>query len=276
LVSLASIALVLFFLSRYAHSLFYYPDQHNYGHSPQRSGLPYEDVSFKSRDGTLLTGWFVPAVGKAKGTVLHVHGNAGNVSAHWSFVEWLPQRGFNVLTFDYRGFGLSHGKPTPQGLLEDTLSALDYVRSRPDVNAERLLVFAQSLGGNNVIAAVGSGNRAGIQAMVVEATFYSYSAIANDKLPGSGILLSNKFSAARFIAALAPIPLLLLHGTADRVIPFQHSQKLLEKAQPPKELILIPHGEHIAATVEHGDTYQNAIAAFFETALEAASSKALP
>jgi fermentation-respiration switch protein FrsA (DUF1100 family) len=261
---------VSFFLSRHAQSLFYYPDQQDYGTSPQRSGLPYEDVTFKSHDGTPLNAWFVPAVGEAKGTVLHVHGNAGNITAHWPFVEWLPQRGFNVLTFDYRGFGLSPGKPTPEGLFDDTHGALDYMRSHPEVDAERLLVFAQSLGGNNAIAAIGSGNRAGVRAIVVEATFYSYSAIANDVLPGSGLLLRNDYSAERFIAALSPIPLLLLHGTADAVIPFRHSQRLFEKARPPKELLLIPRGGHIAATVDGGDTYRDIIAAFFEAALATA------
>ena len=92
---------------------------------------------------------------------------------------------------------------------------------RPDVDATRLLVFGQSLGGTNAIAAVGSGNRAGVRAIAIESTFFSYSSIASEKVIGAGSLADDTYSAERFVAALSPMPLLLLHGTADAVIPFR-------------------------------------------------------
>src|ERR1044072_7983864 len=82
--------------------LFYYPDGFVYDR-PSRAGLAYEEVTFRSADGTRLSGWFMPAVGEARATVVHFHGNARNISAHWRLVGWLPRRGFNVLVFDYRG-----------------------------------------------------------------------------------------------------------------------------------------------------------------------------
>ncbi|WP_018609830.1 alpha/beta hydrolase [Uliginosibacterium gangwonense] len=251
---------------------FYYPDQLAYG-SPADQGLPFETVSFQSKDGTLLSGWFVPAQGfsrpqDAKGTVIHFHGNAENMSSHWLLVSWLPQRGFNVFVFDYRGYGQSHGSPEPKGVFEDANSAIDYVRQRPDIDPLRLLVFGQSLGGTNAIAAVGAGNRSGVKAVAIEATFYSYSTIANQTLPGAGLLVSDQYSAERYIAKLAPIPLLLLHGTADEVIPYDHAKMLLQQAQPPKTLITVPGGGHIEAmTARFGTTYQDALVRFFEAAL---------
>jgi len=90
--------------------LFYQPDRKIYD-TPDRHGLKYEEVSFQSKDGTGLSGWFVPAVGKPKGTVIHFHGNAQNMTAHFGFVSWLPEQGFNLFVFDYRGYGKSAGKP---------------------------------------------------------------------------------------------------------------------------------------------------------------------
>ncbi|MDR2000562.1 MAG: alpha/beta hydrolase [Zoogloeaceae bacterium] len=251
---------------------FYYPSQTNYG-NPGQNGLKYEDVRFASRDGTQLSGWFVPAADvsdprRVKGTVIHVHGNAENISAHWPLVSWLPSRGYNVFLFDYRGFGHSAGTPNPKGVFEDTQSALDYARTRADVDPQKLLIFAQSLGGNNAIAAVGAGNRAGIRAIAVEGTFYSYAAIANDKLFSAGSLTNNDYSANRYIDKLSPIPLLLIHGTDDPVVSYQHSERLFAAAANPKQLILIRGGNHIdAMTARFGNTYQDLLVAFFDKAL---------
>ena len=74
-------------------------------------------------DGTKLHAWFLPAGGTARGTVLHLHGNAANVSNHLPLVAWMPARGYNVLMLDYRGFGKSEGRPTLDGIVEDALAA---------------------------------------------------------------------------------------------------------------------------------------------------------
>jgi fermentation-respiration switch protein FrsA (DUF1100 family) len=255
-----------------AQGLFYYPDSVLYD-IPTRWGLEYEPVVFRSEDGTRLSGWFIPAAGyanprDAKGTVIHFHGNARNISAHWRLVEWLPRRGFNVFVFDYRGYGTSEGRPEPKGVFEDSSSALDYVRSRRDVDAERLVVFGQSLGGANAIAVIGSGNRAGVKAIAVEATFHSYSSIAHDTLLGAGILMDDTYSPERYVARLAPMPFLLLHGTADSVIPYSHSKRLFARAGEPKRLITVEGGGHTEAlSPRFKTTYQDVLAEFFEAAL---------
>lgn len=232
-----------------AQNAFYYPDHLNYG-TPNEAGLAYQSVEFKSRDGLILHGWFVPAKGfnhpkDALGTVIHFHGNAQNMSAHWHGIKWLPEQGFNVFLFDYRGYGQSQGKPGQQGLFDDSNAALDYVRQRADVDADKLLVFGQSLGGTNAIAVVGAGNRAGVKAVAIESTFSAYSDIANDKIRGAGILLRDTYSSRHYVGKIAPIPLLLLHGTNDSVIPHSHSQTLYDLAQEPKRLILVNGGQHL-------------------------------
>jgi len=265
-------ALLLFLLGGCVQSMFYYPDRVRY-ETPDALGLRYENVRFTSADGTRLSGWFIPAAGRAdakaaKGTVVHFHGNAQNMSSHWRFVAWLPAQDYNVFVFDYRGYGESDGAPEPRGVFEDSNAALDHVRARADVDASRLFVFGQSLGGTNAIAAVGSGNRAGVKAVAIESTFYSYRSIANDKLPGAGLLVGDDYGASKFVAAIAPIPLLLIHGTADMVIPHHHSQRLLADAKKPKQLIEVPGAGHLEPMVapRFAATYRQALTTFFESA----------
>jgi len=223
--------LALLLLTGCVQSAFYHPDRVLYD-SPARLDLKFEQMTFASKDGTRLVGWFIPARGyadpkRAKGTVVHFHGNAQNMSAHWQFVDWLPQRGFNLFVFDYRGYGASQGSPEPKGVFEDSVAALDYVRARPDVDPRRLLVLGQSLGGTNAIAAVGSGERAGV----------------------------------------TPTPLLLLLGTADVVVPYSHSERLFAKAGEPKRLVRIEGGAHIEAfTPRFGGVYRELLIDFFDAA----------
>ena len=187
---------------------------------------------------------------QARGTVVHFHGNAQNMSSHYALVHWLPEHGYNVFTFDYRGFGDSEGKVGFRGMVADADAALNHVRAMPEVDGQRLFVLAQSIGGNKAIAAVGRGNREGIKALVVDSTFYGYDAIANDKFSGSGVLVNDQLSAYRYIAQISPIPLLVLHGTADQVIPYAHGVRLFEQAREPKQFTTIVNGEHITALTQ--------------------------
>jgi len=274
----ALLALPLFLLGGCVESLFYHPDRVRY-ETPAALGLRYEAVRFRSADGTELSGWFIPATGRAdprqaKGTVIHFHGNAQNMSAHWRFVAWLPEEDFNVFVFDYRGYGESEGKPQQRGLFEDSVSAIGHVRSRADVDPTRLLVFGQSLGGTNAIAAVGSGQREGVRAVAIESTFYSYSSIASDTLRGGGVLVGDTYAASNYVAAISPIPLLLIHGTADAVIPLAHSQRLLADAREPRRLVEVEGAGHLEplSAPRYGTTYQRVLLDFFDAALKQAPS----
>nr|WP_245880247.1 alpha/beta hydrolase [Superficieibacter electus] len=263
------LVICVWLLPRVALNFFYYPDNHFYGYRPDI----FERVDFTAKDGTHLTGWFIPSTQSnphdAIATVIHAHGNAGNMTAHWPLVSWLPDRDFNLFMFDYRGYGDSEGTPTPEGLCDDTDSAINYVRQREDVDPNRLVLLGQSLGGNNMIAAVGRGNRQGIKAIAIDSTFLSYSASANDAVPGIGYLLHNDFSAERYIASLSPIPLLLLHGTDDHVIATWHTEKLFDLASEPKQKIIIPGGKHIDVfTSRHGDLYRDKLVEFYRSALK--------
>jgi fermentation-respiration switch protein FrsA (DUF1100 family) len=261
--------------------MFYQPDRMVYD-TPDRHGLRYEGVTFHSRDGTRLSGWFIPAVGTPKGTVIHFHGNSQNMTAHFGFVSWLPAQGFNLFVFDYRGYGTSDGTPDRQGVYEDSLAALDYIAARPDIDHNRLLVLGQSLGGANAVAAVGSRPIAGIRAVVIDSAFASYQGIVRDKIaampllsfvrtPLSHLLISNSLSPDAFIANIAPIPLLIIHGTSDRVVPYSHGKRLFELAREPKQFWTIEGGAHTDAFADPGSPYRQRLVDFFNEALEGSS-----
>lgn len=254
----------------YRYKSFYYPDDEHYD-SPYRAGLDFEEVYFSSADGTRLWGWFIHAKDvdsphQAKGTVIHMHGNAQNMTAHWQLAEWVPLRGYNLFTFDYRGFGMSEGVPEPKGVFEDAVAALDYVRSRADIDVEKLFVFGQSLGGMLAIASA-SASPAGVCAVLAEAPVHSYAMSAKDKMPGMQLALDDTWCAAGRVARLAPVPLLLLHSPSDSVVNYAHSIALLEEAGHPKRLVTIEGGSHIdAMTKRHGSRYQDLMMDFFEAA----------
>lgn len=248
---------------------FYFPDRIKYD-SPARAGLPFEPVSFSSSDGTHLSGWFIPAVGvaphQAKGSVIHMHGNAQNMTAHWAYAEWLVHQGYNLFTFDYRGYGNSHGSPEPQGMLEDAIAALDHMRRRSDIDTTRLFVFGQSLGGMLAIAAAASSPQ-GIRAVLAEAPVHSYSAWAEDQMPEKELALDDTHCASSYVAKLTPIPLLLIHSLTDRVVPYSHSTQLFAEAGEPKHLETLTEGEHNDAMTEHhGTRYQDLALTFFAKA----------
>lgn len=259
-------------------NVFFFPYR---GHvqTPGQLGLKYEDVYFSAADGTRLHGWFLPAQDKAAGTILFLHGNAENVSTHIMSVRWLPERGFNMFLLDYRGYGASAGKPTLAGVQDDVDSALRMLIVRPDVDADRLVVFGQSLGGAVAIYNVArSPYRRHIRALVVESAFSSHRRITREKLSDFWLTwpfqyplswtVSDKYSPSRVVADISPIPLLIIHGDRDPIVPLHHGQSLFERAREPKQLWIVPGGGHIQAFQSQG--YRDRFVAWLTQALSAA------
>jgi fermentation-respiration switch protein FrsA (DUF1100 family) len=266
--------------------MFYYPDKTVHD-TPDKHGLKYEEVTFFSKDGTRLSGWFVPAVGEAKGTVVHFHGNDQNMTSHFGFVSWLPAEGFNLFLFDYRGYGTSEGKPDRQGLYDDSLGALDYIEQRPGMKHNRLLVLGQSLGGANAIVALGSKPRPTVRAVAIDSSFSSYRWIVRDKMaetpplswfsrPLSYTLVRDGLSPQDYVGRIAPTPLLIMHGTADTVIPYHHGRHLFDLAGQPKYFWSIKGGTHTSALEDPASSYRKKLVEFFNEALECSTVTARP
>jgi len=202
--------------------LFFYPVRGEYEAPPWA-----EDVWFES-DGRRLHGWFYPAqrpgddTGPAP-TIVHVHGNAFNISRHRDFVEFLPPAGFNVLIFDYRSYGKSEKGPLRRdGLVTDAQAAIDYVMSREDVDPERVGVYGLSLGGTIGLAAASEDER--VRAVVSVATCSTWKGVARDYIPLLGPwLIAPGRDAVDSVARLGDRPLLILHGTSDSIVNHRHA-----------------------------------------------------
>ncbi len=257
-------------LSGCVERMFFYPDRVQYTR-PADYGLAHEDLAITTADGVRLHGWWLPAQGAARGSVLHLHGNAANVSNHLPLVAWLPPAGFNVLMVDYRGFGASEGAPTLDGVVEDGLAALRHLRSRSDVDPQRLIVFGQSLGGATALRVL-ARDAGGVRLAIIDSAFASYRGVARDAAVGS-IVLAPFAPLARLLpdAASDPVtaasqlrlPLLFVHGTADQVIPPKHSERLHAAASEPKRLIAAPGARHMEALMRR-DVQAQVLAAMLE------------
>jgi uncharacterized protein len=239
--------------------LFFQPHS-NLIDTPAQHGMAYQVENFQAADATALNAWFLPATRKAeekaKATVLFLHGNAENISTHFRNVAWLPAAGYNVLALDYRGYGASEGTPSLAGVQLDIDAAMLHLLARPDVDPDRIVIIGQSLGGALAIHYTAhSAYRSHIRAIIIDSAFSDYRLIVKEKMAGlfltwplqwlPWLTIDNNYSPAASVSALSPIPLLLIHGDRDVVVPQHHSLRLFELAQEPKTLLIVPGAGHI-------------------------------
>ena len=236
-------------------NMFFYPDRVTYTR-PEQFRLRFEDLRFDS-GGDRLHGWWLPATtATALGSVLHLHGNAANISNHLPLVAWLPHAGFNVLMFDYRGFGKSEGKPTLAGIVDDAAAALAELRRRPGIDAHRLVVFGQSIGGATALRLL-ARDSAGVRLAIIDSAFDSYRTIARNAALESVVLAPLLPLALPLLppaeddpASALPsvrVPLVFVHGTHDQVIGIAHSERLYAAAAAPKRLLRAEGALHMEA-----------------------------
>jgi len=224
--------------------------------TPETFGLAYEEVRFKTGDGFALFGWFLPAQGDAAGTIVFLHGNAENISTHVSAIAWLPPRGVNVFLIDYRGYGASAGSPSLTGAQRDIDAAMQTLLARSDIDTNRIVVYGQSLGGALAAYNVAySPYRDHVRALVVDSAFSSYTGITREKLAATwltwpfqwlaSLTVDESFSPLPAMKLISPIPLLVIQGDQDAIVPDHHGKRLYDAALEPRQLWIIPGAGHI-------------------------------
>lgn len=233
-------------LTGVAESIAYWPSR-----EPFATPAIYEDVWIATDDGLRLHAWFMPARGLAPGeqapAILHVHGNAGNISSHQSFSDFLTLRGFHVLIFDYRNYGRSDpGRTRRPQLLADTRAALDALLARPEVDPDRVGVLGVSLGAAFALETAAADPR--VRAVATVSAFSGWQSIASDVLPIVGpLLIRPGVDATTAAPRLADRPLLIMHGERDEIIPLRHAAIIHAaaiQAGVPAELWTHPRGDH--------------------------------
>ncbi len=223
--------------------------------------LSAKTVTLHSKDGTKLSAWEIDSVqarknhpeiaapkdlrpGETRGIALQFHGNAENMTTHYRFQMWLLFEGWDVLTFDYRGYGMSGGSASNlKGIGEDGVAALEWANKIAKEKNLPLVVFGQSLGASVAVAALSETGPDQMKLFVVDSAFYSFTSIAREKLSSvwflwpfqwlGWLLVSDELSAgpklekvkSPHLGAYAA-PAIFLHSINDPIVSNRQGEKL--------------------------------------------------
>lgn len=162
----------------------------------------------------------------------------------------------NVLMVEYRGYGRSEGTPSEQGLMYDAECAVEYIRSRSDINTQKVFLFGRSLGGAVCIHLFQKYGHM-LRGMIVENTFLSIPKMIDVLFPALRyvkFLSRNKWPSEERIQRIGKrAPVLFLAGGADELVPHQHMQELYRLCPSKlKELVVFPHGKHNETWLQPG------------------------
>jgi len=223
-------------------------------HTPSEVGLEFEDIFFTARDGVRLNGWFVPHR-EARSTLIWFHGNAGNIGHRVENIKWLHDRlPMNIFIFDYRGYGRSQGLPSEEGTYLDGAAALELMRKKLGADgAKKMILFGRSLG---AAVATEMATRFESQGLILESPFVSIAAMARVLFPflPIGPLLRTQYDVRATIKKIK-VPLLVLHGDRDEIIPFEQGKLVFEAAPEPKRFFAIAGANHNDTVIVGGESY---------------------
>lgn len=233
--------------------MIFYPTKNQY-YSPESLGVEHEEVFFKTRDGLRLHGWWLNSDGPKKANIIFVHGNAQNITAHIASVAWLTKKGFDVFLFDYRGYGLSQGSTNIDGVISDTMDAIEYGSARSLKENKPVFVLGQSLGASlSIYAVANSPVKKTLKSLIVVDAFADYHQITQETLSKSwfswlfqwplSLMINNDYSPLEVVAKISPTPIVILHSPDDEVISYRHGKSLYKKAKKPKSFVKVV-GKH--------------------------------
>lgn len=262
----AYISVCLLLVWRQARFIFF--PQATLEKTPETLDLPYETVwipvTASKHKPEHLHGWWIPAHQPNGKVLLYLHGNASNIGANVEHASRFHHLGFSVLLFDYRGYGQSEGGfPSEQQVYADAEAAWHYLVHQRGISPEQIVIYGHSLGGAIAIELATRYPQA--SGLIVESSFTSIQAMAAYQplfrfLP-IGLLLHQRFTSIAKVSSLN-MPVLFIHGTADRDVPFTMSEQLFAAAPEPKRLWLVPNGEHNNNAKTAGEAYFQIIREF--------------
>ena len=218
------------------NSLLYFPSRAII-ETPDRAGLDYREVGIRTDDGERLHGWWMRARTDPLGHLLLCHGNAGNVGDRVLHAALLTATGFDVLLFDYRGYGRSSGRPSEEGTYRDARAALRCLLEQAGVDPARVFFLGESLGGAVALDLALERPPAGL---VLLSTFTGVRELGRLHYPFvPASLIPDAYRTLRRIHEL-DAPLLVLHGDRDEIVPLSQGRALFEAAPGPKRMHVFP------------------------------------
>ncbi len=241
-----------------------YQPVRDYAGTPADRGLEFEDVwlTVKGAQGEAsarVHGWWLPARGPDAPTLLYLHGTRGSLGRNLYRIARWRDLGFAVLAIDYRGFGRSDGElPSETEVYADAQAAWEYLRRR-EPDPQRRFLYGHSLGG--AVAIEVASHNGDVAGLIVESSFTSMSDMAARSkygfLPVDLVLTQHFDSLAKITSVSAPV--LFIHGTDDRYVPPEMSERLFQMAREPKRLLLVEDAGHNDASMRVIERYPEAI-----------------
>lgn len=240
--------------------LVFIPNDRTLVGTPGERGLPHQEVWLATADGERLHAWRV-GPREARFSLIHCHGNAGNISHRLDLLEWLVDLGLEVLIFDYRGYGRSGGRPSEASTYQDARAAWDWLTGARGRAPERILLHGHSLG---AAVALELATQVPARALILEAPFTSVPDLGAELYPWLPVrrLARIQYDNRARVGRLS-MPLLLMHSPQDEIIPFRHGQTLYAAAPQPKRFLSL-RGGHNEAWWLSRDAYRQELRAFMD------------
>jgi fermentation-respiration switch protein FrsA (DUF1100 family) len=221
--------------------LLYHPSRNQL--VPEAIGLSgVEVVNLATDPSEKLIAWYSPPQ-SGKPTILFFHGNGGDISGRGERFAFYQEAGFGVMFLSYRGYGNSTGSASEAGLIADAEAAYDWLAAKGHP-ADHIVLVGESLGTG---VAIQIASRRPVAALILEAPFTSAADVARLSywwLP-VGLLMKDQFRSLDLIPSLN-VPLLVLHGTDDGIVPFKMGEMLYAAAREPKEFVAMSDGTHVS------------------------------
>ena len=230
--------LVLIFI--FQRNLMYHPDENNY--SGDKLEVDIKKVKIKTYDGIDLLGWFHKKDLKKFKTIVYFHGNAGKLENRIHKLNHFKDIDVNFLIIAWRGFSGNDGKPSEEGLYIDGNSVIKWLKNL-GLLEEDIIIYGESLGTGVATEIAQNNNFAGL---VLETPFTSMTEAAKNFYPyiPVGILLKDKYENDKKISNIN-IPVLVMHGEADQIVPFWMGKKIYEIANQPKYSYFTKYDDHM-------------------------------
>lgn len=210
-------------------------------------------IKLTTRNNTQISAVYLPDP-NAIYTVLYSHGNGSDLGTSRPVLETIQRIGFSVFAYDYQGYGTSQGTPSELNTYQDIDAAYAYLTTVLSIPANRIILYGFSVGsGPSIDLAV----RQPVAGMILEGVFTSAFRVVT-YFP---ILLFDRFNNISKIKSIN-YPLLFIHGTADRIIPYHQGKTLYEHANQPKQFLTIPGADHNNLIAIAGTRYEQALRDF--------------
>jgi pimeloyl-ACP methyl ester carboxylesterase len=258
LLLLLVVGLGLLFVVRWLEPRFAFFPSAGESTTPSEFGVPFTAVTLTTADGEQVRAWLLAAT-DARAFVVYFHGNGGNLSIWAPILSDLAVHGYDVLAVDYRGYGLSSGRPTESGVYRDADAVLEHL-STANTGSRPVIYWGRSLG--TAVAAYAASRRRP-DGIILEAGFPDARAIVRTSplLAFLSIFSTYRFPTAERLAGV-DTPVLVLHGDADRVIPFALGRALFDRLTGDKMFVAIPGGDHNDVKPANERVYWGAVDAF--------------